>query len=1014
MPKVIDFGIAKATQGELTDKTVFTQFQQFIGTPAYISPEQAEMSGLDIDTRADIYSLGVLLYELLVGQTPFDTKDMMQGGLDALRRIIREKEPLRPSTKLTQAWQQGSARVSRAESGVAPDSGSSDSSSRARSQKDEVFGATPKTARGTRALPEHVRKLVHQLQGDLDWIVMKCLEKDRTRRYDTANGLAADIQRHMNNEPVVARPPNPAYKLQKAWQRNKLVFTAGAAVAVALVAGIGVSTWQAVVATQAKGVAVHAQAKAETEQQRADAQAQKASESEQKSRRFLYAADMNLAQQYLKLNNFGRARRLLDRHRRQPGEEDLRGWEWRYLWQLTRGNAPVTLTNRPTQGFSVSFSPDGKRLAVGWWDGRVDLWDVPSRRWVRALTDRERPHPGRVAFSPVRNLLAATSEPNVVTLYDLDSGRETILWRGPDEAEWEVRDLSFSQDGSKLVIYAGSNSEGGDAVWVVDVSSCRIENRYPAGRSRKEWAHIGAARLSPDNRSLYWGRSDDWNGRIQCIDLGTSQELWHTESQGEPLMSLDISPDGRVLASASGFRDPTIHIWDAATGDLLKQLDGHTACVFDLAFTPDGRHLISAAADQSIRFWDTSAWTETQVLRGHTDEVWAIAISEAAQLIASASKDGDLMLWPKDGKRAADGYRRLSESLGRHDVQPLDHSRVLLLPHGKPPELVDLKHDSPPVSLPRIGSSANVLGCFDTNLLCVWNGTNQILVGELRGAEFVQREAITLDSGMRPTGLAYNPARRLLAWSEGTFSRSLYLASLGKSNWAPDRRIELRSDVPGLVPFRFSDDGNYFAATRERETLRTWNVESGQIVASINQKFSDACFAANGSVLVVALHHRVREEIEFYDLARPDRVPQRVPGGFFATKLAVSPDGGLVSASAEEGQVLLLDPAMGKLIESLDGQFRSATGSAFSPDGRRLFSIFGGQEAVKLWDVGTRQELLTLPGLDAVVGVARWSGDGNVILAGPPWQAWSAPSWEEIEAVEAKDRIRPVNPIYGR
>src|SRR6185295_7041544 len=121
----------------------------------------------------------------------------------------------------------------------------------------------------------------------------------------------------------------------------------------------------------------------------------------------------------------------------------------------------------------------------------------------------------------------------------------------PDEAEWEVRDLPFSQDGSKLVIYAGSNPEGGDAVWVVDVSSSRIENRYPAGDSRKNWAHIGAARLSPDNRRLYLGRSDDWNGRIQCIDLGTSQELWQTESQGEPLMSLDISPDGRVLASTS-------------------------------------------------------------------------------------------------------------------------------------------------------------------------------------------------------------------------------------------------------------------------------------------------------------------------------------------------------------------------------------------------------------------------------------------------------------------------------
>src|SRR4029453_17669802 len=132
----------------------------------------------------------------------------------------------------------------------------------------------------------------------------------------------------------------------------------------------------------------------------------------------LYASDMNLAQQSLKLNNLGRARRLLDRHRPQLGEEDLRGWEWRYLWQLTRSSALVTLTNRAIRGFSVSFSHDGSRLAVGWLDGRVDLWDVPGRRKTRTLTDHEYPHPGRAAFSPVRNLLAATTEPGVVALYD--------------------------------------------------------------------------------------------------------------------------------------------------------------------------------------------------------------------------------------------------------------------------------------------------------------------------------------------------------------------------------------------------------------------------------------------------------------------------------------------------------------------------------------------------------------------------------------------------------------------
>jgi WD40 repeat protein len=495
---------------------------------------------------------------------------------------------------------------------------------------------------------------------------------------------------------------------------------------------------------------------------------------------------------------------------------------------------------------------------------------------------------------------------------------------------------------------------------------------------------------------------------VQCIDLSTGKELWHTPPQETELgaTTLDVSPDGRVLASASGFSDPVIRVWVAATGELLKRLEGHSETVYDLAFTRDGRHLVAAVGDQTIRFWDTSTWAETDVLRGHAGEVWAIAISEQAQLIASASKDGDLLLWPKGGKRATDGYRRLPEGLWDDDVQMMDHSRVLLLPADRPPELVDLKRESPPVSLPEIGTSTNVLGCFGTNILCHWDGTNQIIVRELRGGEFVQRGAIALESGMRPAGFTYNPARRLLAWTEKTSSTSLYLASLA----TPGRRIELKSDVPGLVPFRFSEDGNYLAATRGRDTLRAWHVGSGERVASIDQHFTDACFAVGGGVLVVALHNRNRSEIAFYDLAGPDRAPQRVSGGFFATGLAVSPDGGLVSATPMDGQILLLDPAKGKLEESLRGHLVIATRSAFSPDGRRLISTYSGKEAVKLWDVGIRQELLTLEGADSGVSAAGWSTDGNVILAGPPWQAWIAPSWEEIAAAEAREKAEIKQP----
>jgi len=343
----------------------------------------------------------------------------MASGIDAMRKTIREKEPVRPSTRVA------------------------------------TLGADELTTTAKRRSAD-TAKLLHQLKGDLDWIVMKCLEKDRTRRYETANGLAADLKRHLNNEPVVARPPSTAYRLQKAWRRNQLAFTAGALVAVAWVAGIAVSSWQAIAASRARSAEQQQRLAAQTERDKAQA----AEQAEKRARlqvdaekaeatHLLYVANMNLAQQAWDQNNIGRLRQLLNETQDSP----YRGFEW-YYWQPQTHLAVRTLRGHLSDVMSVAYSPDGQRIVTGSHDHTAKVWEAASGRELLVLTGHS-DWINSVTVSPDGQRIATVSDDGTAKLWEAASGRELLTLRGHRDGVFAV---AFSPNGRRIVTGSDDNT----------------------------------------------------------------------------------------------------------------------------------------------------------------------------------------------------------------------------------------------------------------------------------------------------------------------------------------------------------------------------------------------------------------------------------------------------------------------------------------------------------------------------------------------------------------------------
>ncbi len=931
VPKVIDFGIAKATEQRLTEKTLFTQFQSFIGTPAYTSPEQAEMSGLDIDTRSDIYSLGVLLYEILTGRTPFDAERLLNSGLDEMRRIIREEEPLRPSTRLSSL---------------------------------DITEATSLSQARQMRIPV----LMQAIQGDLDWIVMKCLEKDRTRRYATANDLAEDIRRYLGNEPVLARSPSNLYRLRKMLRRNRGAFAAAAAVIGTLIVGVTVSTWLAVRATKAERAARGLQ------QQEASLRHQ-AEQDKALARQSEYVADINLAQQSLSAGNYGRAVQLLDKHLPQPGEPDLRGFEWRYLWTLSRGDEHVSLPPQRGEILALSVSPDGALLAVGQRD-RMMVWNLAARSLVHAATNGAR----FLAFHPDGKRLFG------------GSGTTMRSWRVSDWS-WEHTlpnsgAMSLSADGRRMAVLRFT-SRGRREVQVLNAATWETVATIPDAQE--------PLALSPDGRRLV-ADSTATNLVVWTLD-GSRPELILQDSTnlfprmlrpGRSERVLTFSPDGRTVIAARNNLSSrgvfVLSVWDATTGREVDLLPAdiehieHAGTITGLAFSPDGATLATASMDFSIRLWDFAERRAVDAIQGHINEVLAVTFTPDGRSIITGSKDGEIKVWPsvrQDRDDIVVGLRHpvgFSADSGKLMALTRDFSggatlnlatreleqRFELLDNRRtesdlrPPRDSD-RRDAPPAGPPP---GARPDGERDSR-----DGRGE------RVFWMAMRRFQTAVASPDLRWLLHGREDGVLDWVNLTTMQTNQLKS-------GDRTARVLAIAP---------DGQS-AITRSWERgLRKWDLRAGTNALWAVES-DQVLFSPDGRTISVAGPGGMgtrREAVQLWDAATLT-VRQTLAArdqNLFGYAAAFSPDSRTIALPTDEDSVNLWDVSTGELLGTFIGHKQGIRSIAFSPDGRTLATT-SDDSTLKLWNVATRQELLTLRHLGASLTGLMFSPDGRVLAGG--------------------------------